>query len=157
MKKETKREQYSSEPVNTQAHDVLAACCDLSEIADVLSRSFLTAHLLTGNATQAEVAVMQAIDLWNPGEEVPGVLCLRSLRAAAEMMSPHSSCQDQNGDGESYLPNELREFLKFPRVLRGPLVLRFLTGVSARVSAEMLHLDDTEVPEFSGLAIRDST
>jgi hypothetical protein len=137
------------EPVSTQAHDVFAAWCDLSEIADVLSRSFLTAHLLTGNAIQAEMAVMQAIDLWNPGEEGGGVLFGRSLRAAAEIMSHHSSSQHQSGEAESYLPKELRDILTLPSVVRVPLVLRFLAGMSAQLCAELIHLYDAEVPEFS--------
>jgi len=145
------------EPVSAPALKALALQRDLPAIADVLSRSFLATHLLTGNAIHAEMAVIHAIDSWNPGEEDEGVLFHRSLRAAAAMMSHNSSSQAQNGAADSYLPNELREFLTLPSVLRGPIVLRSLAGVSAEVCGEMLQVDDLELPEFSDAAFRDST
>jgi len=143
------------EPLSTPAVEGFDSQCDLPVFATVIDRSFLTAHLLTGNATQAEMAVLRAINSWNPGDEGASVLFHRSLREAAEMMSRHSSSQDQSSGADSYLPHELRGFLALPSALRIPIVLRFLAGVPAEACAEML--DDTErAAEFSFGVIRDS-
>ena len=53
-------------------------------MAKVLSRSFLTAHLLTGDATQAEKAVMEALDVWDPDTEDQEYLFQLTLRTAVE-------------------------------------------------------------------------
>ncbi len=124
-------------------------------IEDIVSRAFITAHLLTGNTEQAESATMEAIDSWKPNDENESALLQITLNAAARapLRLPLSNSNEQD-QTESYLPMELRRVLRLAPALRHSFVLRVLVGLPPQVCARLLHLDSRRADQFLGAALR---
>ena len=117
-------------------------------MVQILRRSFLAAHLLTGSTTHAEKAVMAAIDVWNPNEDGEQQLFQITLRTAGQMeavVSPSISHEERTID--SYLPVELRQVLELSPKLRSCFVLRVLFGLPSPVCCKILHLSVPEIDE----------
>lgn len=127
---------------------------DRRTIEDILGRSFVTAHLLTGNITQAETAVLGAIDLWNPHDA--SQLFQTALNAAVQSRTTVSpSDSSEQGTAGSYLPFELRRVLRLAPMVRRCFVLRVLVGLPSEVCAQMLDLDIQGVDQHSATASAD--
>ena len=124
-------------------------------IAAILSRSFLTARLLTGNITQAETAVIEAIGLCNPEQENEEDFFETTLRTAAQMQmiaAPAESYEESTND--SCLPIELRRVLELSPELRRCFVLRILAGVPSKVCAQLLRLGATQIDQYCCAAMQ---
>jgi hypothetical protein len=124
-------------------------------IAKVLSRSFLSAHLLTGNITQAEKAVIDAIQIWDPNKDDEQQLFQITLRAAVQMqaiLSPSVAHEEYITDPR--IPVELRRVLELAPVLRRSFVLRVLVDLPSQVCARTLHLSVSLIDKYSCDAIK---
>ena len=116
---------------------------------NILSRSFLTASLLTGNTGQAEKAVLEAIKLWNPDEEDEERLFQITLRTAVQPQIAFSSATSNNEcTADSCLPIELRRVLRLSPEIRSCFVLRVLVGLPSNVCAEVLDLDIRQLDRY---------
>ena len=125
---------------------------------DILSRSFLTARLLTGNIAQAETAVMEAISLCNPEQENAEEFYRITLRAALQMhMIAAAAESHEECCTDSQLPIELRRVLELSPELRRSFVLRILAGLPAHVCAQILHLEIRQLNQYCREAMRTLT
>jgi DNA-directed RNA polymerase specialized sigma24 family protein len=113
------------------------------------SRAFLAAHLLTGSAEQAESAVMEAVDSWDPDDDSEEALFERVLNIA--LRGPISDAPDSPA---SFLPPELQAVLRLSPQLRRCFVLRILAGLSRQVSARLLRVDCRRVDQYTSAAIK---
>jgi hypothetical protein len=125
-------------------------------VQDVIGRAFLTAYLLTANTEQAENAVMEALDSWNPGEESAETLPERALATAATRIetgfaAPNPTEQDTPG---AFVPTELQAVLRLPVRLRHCYVLRVLARWPREVCARLLNLDSRQVDQYTCAAMR---
>ena len=134
------------------------ACPDNRErkqaVEDIVSRAFITAHLLTGNTEQAESATMEAIGSWKPDDENESVLLQITSNAAARapIKLPPSNSSEQD-EAESYLPVELRRVLRLASTPRRCFVLRVLVGLPPQVCAQLLHLGIHRIDQYSYAAL----
>jgi hypothetical protein len=112
-----------------------------SDTENALARAFALAYLLTADAHQAEVAVSEAADCWNPEVDSEEALVRFSAVAAARLL----------GYGQrlelSRFPRELAQITGFDAMSRGCFVLRILLGVPLPVCAEMLGIRSDEAEE----------
>lgn len=121
---------------------------------DVLGKSFLVAHLLTGSASQAERAVERAIDICCPTPGIGKRLFEVTLQLAVSGRIGLLVSMEQDRTTDVVLPPELRRVLTLPRRLRYCFVLRVLVGMSPRTCASILHLSAPEVNQYSCRAIK---
>lgn len=115
----------------------------------ILGMATLTAHLLIGDLTEAENAVMEAIDSWDPSRDDGEQLFQITLRAAVARrpIALFSTDSTENGATEWKLPIELHRVLKLPPDLRQSFVLRVLVGLSLQVCAQILEVGAREISE----------
>ena len=118
-------------------------------IADCLiRRAFLTAHLLTGNADQAESLTMTAIESWNPEEESEQALFQDVLETAVR-----APVQFKPDAASPYLPAELRAVLRLAPQLRRCYVLRILVQLPSQACARLLNLPSDAVDRYTCAAL----
>lgn len=103
------------------------------------NRTFLLAYLFTANVRQAERAVLQGLDEWDP--EDGGTPVLSVLEAAARR-SVRASCMTFHDEHIPLpkLPAELLKVLRLAPPFRWLFVLRVLAGVSLSECARLLDL-----------------
>jgi hypothetical protein len=124
-------------------------------IANILSRSFLTARLIIGNTTQAEKAVLEAINVWNPDEEDEEQLFLITLRAAVQsQITAPSAVSNDECTADFRLPVELFRVLELSPEIRRCFVLRVLVGMPSNVCAQILHADIRQLDQYCCVAMR---
>lgn len=126
------------------------------DIEHTIGRAFLTAHLLTANATQAESAVVEAIESWHAHDETEQALLLRVVQAAVrEPVGYAASLSSDKPDAAgSYLPVELQAVLRLSPQPRRCFVMRILAGLSRQVCARLLHLNTFKVDQCTRAAVK---
>jgi|SRR5271155_62700 hypothetical protein len=115
----------------------------------LLDRAFLTAHLLTGNAEDAEAAIEEAIKAWDPVGEDERILMRRVIRASLRHEGGYGSYAPSGS-----LPLELENVLSLSIQLRRCFVLRVLEGLPRETCGELLHLDSPQVDGNTCAALR---
>ena len=120
----------------------------LRDIENTVSKAFRTAHFLTTNIRQAERAVLEAIDSFDPdrdtGESVFQRAVLAALKCASSEWQPTESLE----------PPELRAVLSLPDNLRRCFVLRVLVGFSRPACARLLNMTIATVNEYTCAALQ---
>jgi DNA-directed RNA polymerase specialized sigma24 family protein len=112
-----------------------------------MGRAFHTVHLLTANIPQAQNAVLEAIDLFDPDDDGEETLFRYALRAGVQ-------AQEVPRSDAGFVPAELQSVLNLPRNLRHCFVLRFLAGLSRQDCARLLQLNTGEVDQYSCTALQ---
>jgi DNA-directed RNA polymerase specialized sigma24 family protein len=112
-----------------------------------VNRAFLMAHLLTGDARQAESVVLEAIESWSPREDDGEALLQEVLNTAVRSQVVLESRR-------SFLPPELQAVLGLSPLLRRCFVLRMLEGLSGQVCARLLHVDSRLVDQCTRAAVK---
>jgi hypothetical protein len=103
-------------------------------------RAFAVAWLLTADAEQAEAAVIEAVDRWNPEIDSEEVLVRFSAVTAARTL--------RRGRHEvSRFPRELAQIADFDALSRGCFVLRILLRLPLPICAAMLGISCNEAEE----------
>jgi hypothetical protein len=115
----------------------------------ILRKAFVAAYLLTANASQAENAVMEAINSWNPDIHPEEWLIYRALQASDVSHSPYKPEL-----GASLLPAELKAVLRLSCLPRQCFVLRILAGLPRKVCAGMLRLSMANVDRHLWAALK---
>jgi hypothetical protein len=96
---------------------------------------------LGANAKQAESAVVEAINAWDPGEETEEALfhrvLIRTIQAPLEYETSTTS----------FVPLDLQPVLGLSPQLRRCFVLRVLARLSRQVCARLLHLTALQVDQ----------
>lgn len=118
------------------------------QIAHAITKAFLTAHLLTASAKEAERAVTAALDSWDVEDGREQELLNRVLIEALQVEP------DEPASATAYLPAELRAVLQLPALLRRSYVLRVLAGLSLLTCAGLLKLEPRQVDQFTSAALR---
>ena len=126
-----------------------------SGMAYVLSRAFRTAHLLTADVRQAETAVLDAIDRFDPSRDPAEMLLMHTMRAAIRDPAEPSTHQPVASPEapETFVPTEMRAVLGLSRDLRRCYVMRILAGVSQEASASLLRLSTRTIDEYTCAAL----
>ena len=114
------------------------------DIEAALGRAFLAARVVTGSSGQAEIAILEGIDLWDPETDGAEKLLHLVLRAALRAPQPFEPAGAVDDTDE---PPQLLAVLRLPPVLRSAFVLRTLTGCSAGVCSGLLGISRSEVEE----------
>ena len=105
-------------------------------------KAFWAAVLLTADTAFAEEAVQEAILSLDMEDLSTDAL----LICVATLSIQRSYCPEATGNQISLkLPEELRNVLKLPRMLRQCFVLRFLLGLPESICASLLHRDRQEI------------
>jgi len=124
-------------------------------IVHTISRAFRTAHLLTASIQQAESAVLEAIDSFDPDGETEETLFRyvvhAAVRSSVEHILPSASNQSESA---MFLPVELQAVLNLPPNLRRCFVLRVLVGLSRQICARLLRLDARRVDQYTCAALQ---
>lgn len=120
-----------------------------SQAAETLTKAFVTAFLLTGNAVEAESAVMNAIEGSSPDPCSDGLL-YGAIRAAIRAPSQRSFRADENG-----LPRGLSGVLRLPSGPRYSFVLRVLAGLTRESCALLLDLSLQQLDEWTCAAVEE--
>jgi DNA-directed RNA polymerase specialized sigma24 family protein len=118
------------------------------DIEQTVSRAFRTAHLLTASIRQAESAVLEAIDSFDPDVDTAESLFQNAILAAVRCPSSESQ------SNESFEPLELQAVLNLSENLRRCFVLRVLVGLSHRSCARLLRLSVGTVNEYTCAALQ---
>jgi DNA-directed RNA polymerase specialized sigma24 family protein len=117
---------------------------------DAVTRSFVTAYLLTADARRTEDAVSEAIDLFDPqADSEEGLIRIAIAAALQEVPLQLGPTQPQ-----LRLPAELRAVLRLANDVRQCFVLRVLVGLSEQSSGCLLGLDVRRVREYVCAAVR---
>lgn len=126
-----------------------------SRIEHVISRAFLTAHLLTASTRQAEGALMEALDSWDLDGDNEEALLDLVLDAAVRAPSglPPSTFSEPDSTA-ALLPAELQVVVQLPAQLRRCFVLRILAALSWQFSAQLLHLHPHQVDRYTAAALQ---
>ncbi len=112
-----------------------------------LSKSFITALLLTANLDRAESAVMRSIGRLDECVS-SGALLQGTLRASlAGPGGMTAEVPEDLAEAGSILPPELQHVVHLPKDLRQCFVLRILLGLSREVCASLLGLDVQRIDE----------
>jgi hypothetical protein len=119
-------------------------------VMPVIDRALLTAQLLTGSLEQAEKAVLEAIDWWNPSEE-PEVLFHRVVEAAARQSQEVPASSEAS---RLHLPNELKAVLRLAPQPRNCFVLRILLGLGTQGCARLLRSNSKQVEDYTRAALQ---
>lgn len=119
-----------------------------------IERAFVTVHLLTADAGQAENAVLDAIEEWDPDYEPEEALFDRALTSALQNEHRDAfSSPGRSGSNGTIVPEELQAVLGLPAQLRRCFVLRILAGLSRRDCADRLNLTDHSVDTYTCAAL----
>jgi hypothetical protein len=125
-------------------------------IERTIRRAFRTAHLLTADVRQAEIAVLKAIDLFEPEVDTDETLFRHTMHAAVlsptEPMPRAASHRSEATD--SFVPVELQAVMNLSRDLRYCFVLRILAGWSRLACARLLRLQGRSVDRYTGAALQ---
>ena len=113
-----------------------------------LAKAFHAAHLLTASLRQAEAAVLEAIDRFDPNRDTDETLYRYALRASVEAPAEH---QEESTPRQ---PAELQHVLKLAREFRHCFVLRILVGMSKQACAELLGFNVRSVEEYTCTAMQ---
>ena len=114
-----------------------------------LAKAFHAAHLLTASLRQAEAAVLEAIDRFDPNRDTDETLFRYALRASVEAPAEH-----QEESTPRLLPPELQRVLNLAREFRHCFVLRILVGMSMQACAELLGFNVRSVEEYTCTAMQ---
>ena len=116
---------------------------------ETFRKAFITALLLTGDAEEAEGAVLQGIDLANLEDWSEDALVLEtakaSIRMRGEILKPRT--------GESMLPPELRRVFGLSRGRRHCFVLRVLVNLSREDCGRLLQMEENRIDEQTSAAM----
>ena len=115
--------------------------------AVTLGNSFNAALLLTGTATAAERAVLQAISSLSPAALTSGTLLHRTIALSIEHSRHDETKRGELGIAPLNLPLELKAVLHLKSKLRQCFVLRMLLGLSVRDCVSLLQLSEDEVAD----------
>lgn len=111
-----------------------------------IARAFAVAYLLTADARQAEVAVSEAAECWNP--EIDSEESLVRFSAIAATRRLRRGCGFVRRSLEvARLPRELAVIAGFDARSRGCFVLRLLMRLPLPVCAEMLGISVDDAQE----------
>ncbi len=122
--------------------------------SDSISKTLITAILLTGSAKRAERAMLEGIESLDiaaaPGEE----LVRRTVAAAIETGKRYpQQPSEEVEEASSMLPAELRPVLHLSPDLRGCYVLRILAAMPREACARLLQLGVSQVDQATCLAV----
>jgi hypothetical protein len=117
-----------------------------SDTENAVARAFALAYLLTADARQAEAAVSEAADCWNPEIDSEEALVRFSAVAAARLLRRGRGFFQRRLE-VSRLPRQLTRIADFDAPSRGCFVLRILMGLPLPVCAEMLGISAIEAHE----------
>jgi DNA-directed RNA polymerase specialized sigma24 family protein len=120
----------------------------LRDIEQTVSLAFRTAHLLTASTQQAESAVLEAIDSFDPDVDTGETLFQNAILGAVQCPS------SQSQSTESFEPPELQAVLSLSENLRRCFVLRVLVGLSRRSCARLLRLNAGTVNDYTCAALQ---
>ena len=120
----------------------------LRDIEQAVRLAFRAVYLLTASVQQAEGAVLEAIDGFDPDCDVQEVLVRNAIRAAVQCPS------GQSLSSKTFEPPELRAVLGLPENLRRCFVLRVLVGLSQADCARLLRLNLQAVNDYTCAALR---
>ena len=127
-------------------------CESIGNLEHTLNGAFLAARLLTGSIGQAETAVQEAIESWDPDEDAEEALFQQVLKAAvrfpAEFAVSNWGISNWREAG-SPLPAELQAVLRLSPRFRQCFVLRILLGQPPEVCARLLGLSEERVDEYT--------
>ena len=123
-------------------------------IEHTISRAFLIVQLLTRSASQAESAVMEALDSWDPAGESEEVLLERVLAAGIRIQGAGAASRSNEPELPASFPREIQAVLRLPAQIRCCFVLRILVGLSRPVCARLLHLSSRQVDEYTSRALK---
>ena len=107
----------------------------------IVSRTFVTAYLLTGRIDLAERATLEAIDAWQPDIESCEALFRHGVTSAlrnGRRRDPPGLKNTRDDVAHSFLPAALQAVLDLKPTLRQAFVLRFLVGFSRDECAGLL-------------------
>ncbi len=119
---------------------------------EVVSRAFLTAHLLTAGAEQAEAAVTEALRSWSPDRDSHETLFEKVLEAAIRIRTGLPMPAELTGVRSNF-PVQLRAVLELPTLLRQCFILRVLVGLRSQDCVRLLNLRSSQVAEYTSAAI----
>jgi DNA-directed RNA polymerase specialized sigma24 family protein len=123
-------------------------------IESTIGKAFLTAYLLTANAKQAETAVLEAVESWDPDHESEDVLFENVLGTAVRSQpDPLPFHWRASAPDRLSLPLELKGAFSLPAELRGCFVLRILVGMSLQGCAQLLRLNARRVEQYTRAAL----
>ncbi len=142
----------------TSENAVVAGYSGWAEVANqqhaAIDRAFLAAHLLTGDAEQAERAIMEAIAWWSP-DQSDSELFEQVLRAAVQSTVEDAQSIPNGADSPGTpLPAELQAVLRLAPQPRQCYVLRILVGLPHQACASLLHLSLQHVDHYTCAALR---
>jgi len=123
-------------------------------IEHTISRAFLIAQLLTRSAGQAESAVVEALDSWDPAGESEEVLLERVLAAGIRFQGTCAASRSNEPELLASFPREIQAVLRLPAQVRRCFVLRILVGLSRPVCARLLQLSCRQVDEYTSRALK---
>jgi DNA-directed RNA polymerase specialized sigma24 family protein len=118
------------------------------DIEQTVTRAFRTAHLLTASTRQAESAVLEAIDSFDPDVDTAESLFQNAILAAVRCPSSESQ------SNESFEPLELQAVLNLSENLRRCFVLRVLLGFSRSACGRLLNMTVATVNEYTCAALQ---
>jgi len=118
-----------------------------------LSRIFVAAYLLAGNARQAEAAVSESIERLDLAAARNGRLSWKTIAAAIMRSAPDS--EPTSEEAPIALPVELQRVLRLSPRLRQCFVLRVLMAMPRHYCAGLLCVDAGQVEANSCLAARE--
>jgi DNA-directed RNA polymerase specialized sigma24 family protein len=130
----------------------MGTCDTQRRIKQTIGRAFLAAHLLTASTEQAEDAVVEAMESWDPDDDSDEVLFHQVLRSA--LQADIEGVSSSSNDLDSMLPAKLKAVLRLPPQLRHCYVLRMLVGLSRQACARLLHLHSPEVDHYTREALQ---
>jgi hypothetical protein len=117
-----------------------------------LSRTFVAAYLLTGNARQAKGMMLESMQQLEIGAIRNGCLSWKAIVAA--IPTGDSYPEATPGETSTRLPLELLRVLRLPPLLRQCFVLRVLMAMPRHYCAGLLRIDAQDVDANSCLAAR---
>jgi hypothetical protein len=132
----------------------IETCRTQGHIQQTIGRAFLAAHLLTANAEQAESAVVEAMETWDPDDDRDEVLFQQVLGSALQAVECAPSSTNHPDSPGSGLPAELQVVLRLTPHLRHCFVLRILVGFSRHICARLRHLHSHQVDQYTRAALQ---
>ena len=122
-------------------------------IENTISLAFRTAHLLTASVHQAEIAVLKAIESFDPDGDSEQTLFQAAMHAAVH--GPVDvKLQSASSQPASFVPVELQSVLDLSQDLRRCFVLRVLVGMSRQACARWLRLTVCSVDHYTCAALQ---
>jgi hypothetical protein len=116
--------------------------------------AFCLALLLTGSAEQAEAAVTEALQLWNPDDPIGEYVLRQVAKSCADPEPPRLAGGPAVPERAArLLPGELLPVPRLPLQYRRCFVLRILMGRSKQASARILDLSISQVDRYTCAAL----